>query len=265
MEDGIYSKGFENSMTYYIGTKNYAKLSSLLDQKMRYGYFNFFENILIESIVANDYEVASIIIQKGVKINNNLQEILLKLIADGQSALLDMILENQAVTVSVFCDYEALFMAAVNTGNPSVLESLIFHQNLINQLSSQTMGKASKLALEKGFKESLLVILESAQPILKRMLLRSLLRTCSHPDRFFIVQMCVDHKVTFFGIEKEYLWEMLKTAARIGCEKTTRVILGLPSAVAYAKNNSHLPDCPMKIAQEKGYQSIVLLYENAFK
>ena len=80
----------------------------------------------------------------------------------------------------------------------------------IKSFYNQKITKVSKL-------KSLIVIIESFEPTVKRLLLRSLLSMCSHTSRFFIVQICVDYKVTFIGIDHEYVREMLETVAEIDC------------------------------------------------
>lgn len=256
---------FEDKLEQLIDERNLDGLVTFLDGNIiaRYSHFEDLEIVLLMTLQVSDYEIATILLDSGVRINEHLQEVLVKLIVEGERTVLAKILELQPVSVTVFCDYEELMKIAVERGDFTVFEILLSQGNLINQCTNQSIARISKLALQRGQREILNSILEISEKALKRLLLGSLLKISANRENFYIVQMCADEDISFKGLEHEAIWEISKIAAEIGCERTTRALFRVFSIAAYIKRRlNQETDNPLEIAKSRRNDEIVLLYEN---
>ena len=145
---------FEDTLGGLIVNRNYERLASFLSENasVKYTHFGFMENILSNRLETGDYEIASILLDSGIRLSDDICEILIKLIIDGEETVLRKVLDYEAVHVSLFCDYDDLVMKAVETGNFSIFKLLISKENLISQCSNKMFGEAAKIALEQGYR-----------------------------------------------------------------------------------------------------------------
>lgn len=263
-EDLIRIESFQNSVKAIIDSKKDVELENYLEENVsiKYSQFSWLEDVLHRCLdLKSSYNSAYVLIKFGVRIKTeDLQTYLFEIIFNGDSELLELVLDTHMTAVEACACYEELLLYTVDVGSLSVMEVLLAFSNLMQKCSTSTMTSLAKNSLESGKRDILDSILGSLEAKTRKLVLRSLVKISTQLDRFFIVQLSVDEGVTFLGLEREILFEILMNAAQLGCIKTTVELLKSSSFLAYVKHQIQIHINPGNIARNYGHDFISEIY-----
>lgn len=248
---------------------NPADLSLYLSSRpsLKYNYFEELEEHFMECLGMKQYAFASVFIKEGVRIPlQDLYNIIVQVIEDGEAAILDEILQSHLALIGNYLDFHEMFRKAVESGNLEIMQVLLSFPFLLEEVKVAFVVEMSKVALEAGHNEIVKLLIDSCDKMTRKFILVKIMSLCTSPERFFVIERCVEDKIMLLGVSVSERYQILQTAAEKGNKAVTeRLVLNFLRLAEYVKRNLDASDSPVNIARRNKYEEIVEFYREIFE